>query len=217
MSIREDLYAAYSDDNFEEFEKIIQTLGTCDPGKIVWSIHYHDRKYLRAVLSHEHTTVEYMYTNFFMENLNDMTEDDDVIIDLLFARMYPKDSKSAYDLLCRVALTNNPKTLEITLRQLLKYCELSIDQLAYVLYIQILSTDRKMLNENPIVYIRAFVNAGIDISGFHYILPDYLRYGKVRSGVARELVKHGIPKSAAYVTKYLKSARYRSRLLMELS
>lgn len=214
----EELYAAYSDDNFEEFENIVQTLGTYDHGEVMWSIHCHDRKYLRAVLSHEHTTVDYMYMSFFLEYLNDVTEDDEVIIDLLFARMNPKDSKSAYDLLRSVARANNPKALEITLRQLLKYCELSIDQLASVLFIQIMSEHRKMLDENPIVYIRAFVNAGVDISGFHYILPAYLMtHGKVFPGVARELVKHGIPKSAAYVTKNLKSARYRSRLLMELS
>lgn len=199
------LCTACDDKNFEEFEKTLQSPGSYDPeqiiGYVLWSDDY---RFLEAIVR-RHPTVRYEDIDCILPRIEEKNYD---LLEVLFQKMVPKTPNVVFEILCAAQMY--PDKLSIALRVLLQDCSISHDQLALLLY-------TSMRNSNdPIAYIRAFVDGGVDISGFHYILPDYLRYGKIVPGVARELIKHGIPRSAAYVAEYLKSARYRSRILNEL-
>lgn len=205
------LLDAYHTRNFEHFENIVRGLRSFNPTRIVVFLmfsEYDDYRYLKTLLDYEHTTVNCDIVKSFLRSTTNHE-----IVNVLLQRMYPKTPETIYELVDSAVQSGTPEIVTSTLCQLLKDGHpLTQDRLAWLLYTKISSEE----TEDPSAYIRAFVNGGVDIRTFHYILPEYLRYGKIVPGVARELIKHGIPKSAAYVTEYLKSEQYRMRLLMEL-
>jgi hypothetical protein len=215
------LMRAYDRNNLEEFKNILRSteLNMRAVARCLLVVEDGDFTFYKFIVRHHSPTV--LNADDVEEFLCDFKNDDDdemmEMLEYLIPRIPDMRNDTSYELIHAAAnpwKRQRPKLLAKTL-SLLKDHPLSHEDLSRLLlssltsYIRYLARD----DENPIAFIKAFVDGGVDISSFHDVLPRYLHYAhKIHPGITDELMKYGIPKSAAYVAKYLKSARYRERL-----
>lgn len=208
------LLDAGDDDTFDEFDALIKTLGTHDPRNMIASlmVSQRDPRYLKSLLRHPHTTFDELSLEIMMEGFlyhPENTVDRDDLYEAL-TRLNPKTHDTVLHLVFRAALV--PITFELALRALVNdFSLVKYNEISWIFFTRFVSEEC----DDPLAHIRACVDGGFDLSSSRYVLPGFLNSSKPDTpGVVRELLKCGIPKSAAYVTKYLKSARYRNRLVM---
>lgn len=210
---------AYKSNNIEEFESILRSTKINACSAAISMMISEEYTFLRAVLQHPYTILDVSDGVFYLENW-----DDERIVEPLFDRIpdKDKDNKEAVRQLVEAAahpMFEKPKMVSETLRLLLllKDHPPRAENLSELLVDLLTSQVRHHLKDdyNPITYIQAFVDAGIDMSSLPGVLPEYLYYAhKVHPGITDELMKFGVQKSTAYVQKFMNSARYRYRLTM---
>jgi hypothetical protein len=204
---------AYVRDDFETFEKMVHELGTDDLREmiayVVWG-RVGETRYLDALLAHPCSTVDPHTTRSFIHRYDG--KPGDTLVEKMIEKTVPKNKKELSGIIGQAVYSGDFHNITATVRQMIRE-KFPCDELAWLLYTRITSE----YTEDPIGFINAYVDGGVDIRGFEFLVSEYVRFAKkFVPDVVRTLFKYGVPKKSAYVTKYMKSQRYMSRLLMVL-